>query len=326
MKKQIVVFFAVSLLYSNVHAECNQPGFLDCGTTGDVHWYVSSDGKTLTFSGNGSMGVTVDHLTGETIAKESNPHYTGNYEESAIDRTSAPWGKYNNTVTNVNISEGVTSVSDRAFMGFDKVENISLPSSIEKIGFAAFANTLSLKEVNIPDSVSVIPQACFMNSGLENLKIPNSVVTIGTNAFTSADALVNIVVPDSVGALHQEVFSNAQNLSSIVIGDNVSSIREASFKKLPSDAVIYCQDGNGKHGGKSCVELINAVETNFTGTIQPYTKVGQAMYAVTQNGKTRYYSSLSKMAKGIDMKRIYTIEEATDVSQKTGNMVKIRYK
>ena len=273
MKKQIVVFFAVSLLYSNVHAECDQPGFLDCGTTGDVSWHISSDGKTLTVSGNGAM----ENYT----ACEVNPHYDPADPLSAQARTVAPWGKYNNQIETINVEKGVTSLGSRAFQGLDHVTDVSLPDGLETIGSQAFDRAKSITNITSPDSVSDVGYAAF--------------------AWTSS--LQTVDVGDGITFDKRPFYGVGE------IGDD---IRISGSDMDLVETAVYCKSGGCDNLG-SDIDIGNLVAYQYEG----------GRYVV---GNTKYKNS-ADMQQGIHpVKRIYSIQEATEASKKTGNTIKIRYK
>ena len=105
-------------------------------------------------------------------------------------------------------------------------------------------------------------------------------------------------------------------IENIVIGDGVKSIGENALRGLPANAKIYCQDT----AAHKCDELINEV-TEGADKIVKYTK--DAYGRITVDGKT--YRSTENLARGVEMKRIYTVNEANKAAGKK-NKVLIRYK
>lgn len=112
------------------------------GTTGDCTW--SLDGTVLTISGNGDMGDYVDTIDG------------------IVGR---PW---DNSITSVNITDGVTSIGSVAFSECTNLTSVCLPETIKSIGRSAFSDCSNLTSINIPKNVSTIEAVAFNNC--KNLK------------------------------------------------------------------------------------------------------------------------------------------------------------
>lgn len=103
------------------------------GTSTNVTWNVIGD--SLYIDGTGDMA---DYAEGEA----------------------QPWIGYKDEIRHVEIAEGVTSVGDRAFEGYDKIESVSFADSILTIGEYSFSNT-GLQEVTIPDTVETVEKGAF---------------------------------------------------------------------------------------------------------------------------------------------------------------------
>ena len=99
----------------------------NCGATGsDVNWNFDTATGTLTISGNGAMAdYTVDG-TGD-------------------DR---PWKVYAESITKVQISEGVTSLGKSAFQNLTALRETNIPASITKLGDHIYRGDASLTTVN----------------------------------------------------------------------------------------------------------------------------------------------------------------------------------
>ena len=150
MRKSVLF---LSLVFTfNANAGCDEQGYFDCGTTGDVKWYVSNDKKTLTIKGSGNM---------EDYVNESNPNYDETNPKSAAARTTAPWGILSNEIESVVVEKGVTGLGQSCFQGLDHVTDIKLPDGLQTIGQQAFDRVKSLESLSVPDSVNQIGYAAF---------------------------------------------------------------------------------------------------------------------------------------------------------------------
>ncbi|MBQ2768574.1 MAG: leucine-rich repeat domain-containing protein [Clostridia bacterium] len=178
---------------------------------------------------------------------------------------------YCDSLTSIEISDGVTSIGNGAFYRCGNLMSITIPNSVTSIGHSVFVDCQSLTSVTlpdgltnigdytfsychfltniaIPDGVTNIGKKAFLYcSSLKSIKIPDSVTSIGEEAFRDCDSLTCIVIPDSVTSVGEEVFSACGNLTSIVIPDSVASIGNNAFGEC--DNLQYTIKGNGKYLG-----------------------------------------------------------------------------
>ena len=57
------------------------------------------------------------------------------------------------SLTNINIPNGVTNIGDEAFGGCRSLTNLNIPNSVTNIGDGAFSGCSSLTKIKIPSSV-----------------------------------------------------------------------------------------------------------------------------------------------------------------------------
>ena len=208
------------------------------GTCGDnLTWTLDSEGL-LTISGTGGM-----------------------YIYSVFDPS--PWDSYRDSIENVEIQNGVTSIGKDAFYKCTGLTSVTIPEGVISIGYEAFCNCTGLTSVTIPDSVTSIGSSAFEScTGLTSITIPDSVTSIGAWAFdactglesitvdggnkyyhsagnclikTASKTLVagckNSIIPNdnSVTSIGDYAFSYCKGLTSITIPDNVTSIGHSAF-------------------------------------------------------------------------------------------------
>ena len=73
---------------------------------------------------------------------------------------SMPWSRYNSMIKNIEISEGITSISRYAFYN-SNFNTISIPSSVVKIGYRAFFGARSCPVIVIPKTVKELGAGVF---------------------------------------------------------------------------------------------------------------------------------------------------------------------
>ncbi len=287
MKKMI--FILILLLCFNAFAECDEQGYFDCGTTGDVKWYISNDKKTLTVTGNGEMA---------DYGYTSNTYFDVNNIKSVPECTTAPWGQYNNLIETININSGVTSIGAAAFVGMEHVTNVNLPDGLQNIRDTAFDQMSALESLTIPDSVNKVGYAAFAwTSSLKKLDI--------------GDGFTQLSEPSpNKGKWEQAMFA--------YMGQIVPQHPDAYQAGLDANAIIYCDT---KVSG-ACEQIKNTYLLNnyLLDNFVTYSKEGDRYVLEGQK-----YKSLSDYEKGNPIKRIYTIDEANQVTGKT-NTFSIRYR
>ena len=98
------------------------------GMCGDKASWLLDDSGTLTVSGFGDMNT---------------------WASSDL----VPWNNYKDSIFAVVISNGVTSVSERAFEGCRNLETVTISQSVTKIGDYAFANCTDLKSAVLDENL-----------------------------------------------------------------------------------------------------------------------------------------------------------------------------
>ena len=179
----------------------------------------------------------------------------------------APWYAHREQITQLVISEGVTSIGNYAFNGCSGLTSVTIPERVTSIGSAAFDGCSGLESVTIPDSVTSIGSDAFEDcSGLQAvnisdlrcwlqisfsysdsnpltyahklylngnevtaLVIPEGVTSIGSYAFRGCSGLTSVTIPESVTAIGSSAFSDCSGLTSVTIPDSVTSIGYSAF-------------------------------------------------------------------------------------------------
>ncbi len=191
----------------------------------------------------------------------------------------------------------ITSIGNSAFSGHASLTTITIPDSVTNIGWSAFNGCSSLTSVIIPDSVTSIGDSAFSAcNGLMEMTVPfvgaNSNVTsassstlfgyiFGTSSYTGGTAikqyyssssyktyyiptllkkvtimggnildgafynfggLTSVVIGDNVTSIGKDAFYNCGGLTSVVIGDNVTSIGKNAFYDCDSLTSVVIGD------------------------------------------------------------------------------------
>ncbi len=173
-----------------------------CGAEGDnLTWTLDSDG-VLTISGTGDMA-----------------YYSASNE--------APWAEHRETITEIVLPEGITSIGDYAFADCSKVKEVIIPDSVISIYGGAFANCTELAYLRIPKSVKYITNTRDDGTNwniLDNyLHGCSKLITAGPiGSSCNIEYGWNIEIP-------HEAFWNCGNLESLHIASGITKIAEMAI-------------------------------------------------------------------------------------------------
>lgn len=107
----------------------------------------------------------------------------------------------------LEIENGVISISDNCFYGCTSLDNVVIPPSVKTIGTSA-----------------------FYKSGVSSLTLSEGIETINNSAFYGCTRLQNVVIPSTVTVLGQQIFQGCTSLSSAEFVDGVTLISSNMFR------------------------------------------------------------------------------------------------
>lgn len=173
------------------------------------------------------------------------------YDYSSADP--APWSAKNNDISEITVSEGVTSIGNNAFHSC-KAESVDLqrtslisigknafsrctmltsifiPESVQSIGSEAFSLCEGLSMVELPTTLTIIPDGIFTDCALlESITIPDTVTEIGANAFSKCTAFSLTGLPDGIKSIGAAAFENCGRIEELVLPETLEHIGEAAF-------------------------------------------------------------------------------------------------
>lgn len=170
------------------------------------------------------------------------------------------------------IPDGVKAISQRAFIGCEKLTEVIIPESVNHIGANAFSGCNRLTEIIIQENVDAIDKMAFNGCGslqkiiirgkiqsiedgvfgfchsLKEIEIPQGVARIGTEAFCGCYTLKNIVIPESVNRIGVNAFGGCSNLQNITILGDIKNISDSTFSNCSSLKEISIPHGVAKIG------------------------------------------------------------------------------
>ena len=168
------------------------------GSCGDnLTWTFSSATGTLTISGTGAM--------------------------TKYYKVKAPWTNRLDSIKQIVINNGVTSIGDYAFANCDGLTSITIPTGITSIGQYAF----------------------YQCGGLTSVSIPNSVTSIARNAFEWCSALISVTIPNSVTSIGEDAFFGCSGLTSLTCLNAVPpGVSYNTFTRVDKTIPLYVPKGS----------------------------------------------------------------------------------
>ncbi|MBO4573165.1 MAG: leucine-rich repeat protein [Clostridia bacterium] len=171
------------------------------------------------------------------------------------------------SLTSITIGNGVTSIGGSAFSGCSSLTSITIPDSVTSIGSGAFGGCSSLESITIPfvgakanvtetDTYQYpfgyifgtsdyaysteITQYCYgsslssttdstyyIPSSLQSVTVTGGNILYG--AFYNCSSLTSVTIGNGVTSIGEWAFYNCSSLTSVTIGNGVTSIGYAAF-------------------------------------------------------------------------------------------------
>ena len=229
------------------------------------------------FSANPLFYAKNLYLNGDLITDLVIPDNVTEIKDYAFDCCSS--------LTSVTIPNSVTSIGSSTFSGCSSLTSIVIPNSVTSIGSSTFSGCSSLTSIVIPNSVTSIGYSTFSGcSSLTSIVIPNSVTSIGDYAFYGCTSLKDLRIEGGDGILYlgynsydsygtgeglfydcpletlylgrnlnyeteetdgYSPFYKKSTLTSVTVGNSVTSIPTDAFSGCTSLKNLRIEDGDG---------------------------------------------------------------------------------
>lgn len=194
----------------------------------------------------------------------------------------APWSEHCFEITNVTISDGVTSIGSSAFC-YCSVKSITLPFGLKHIGASAFFNCPNIQQINIPDSVEYIdPYAFSCCKGLHTVQLPASLTLISEELFAECDNLRNLSIPDTVTEIGANAFSKCTEFSLTGLPSSIKSIGAAAFANC-GNIESLALPGTLESIGEAAFNGTVIDKASFDGTPEKWVAIGGNNCGIAQN-------------------------------------------
>ena len=193
-------------------------------------WYQTIDGNPI----ESSHEKRGDYYIYPTRNFSYNKDWQYNPFENDKDRLKA-----------VILPNGLESIGEGLFMGYNNLTYVALPGSLKKIGKNAFKGCVSLTNVNLPESVKEVGDYAFdgvkaevFNSFIyakcsENATeahIPNTVKEITAGAFMGCAGLTSVSIPMSVEKINTDAFRNCTGLTNVALPESLTWLGASTFE------------------------------------------------------------------------------------------------
>ena len=246
-----------------------------CGAVGSedsVQWNFNNSTGTLTISGTGKMSNLNNSTETENISDGA-----GTY----------PWANLKDSITNIVINDGVTSIGSKAFIAYTNVTSVNIGKDVSEIGVGALSQLSSCTTFNVSSENSnfttdttgalfdhsktkLIAFPC--GSSATTYEIPDTVTTISYGAFSRAASLTTIKIPESssLSTIGYGAFAFTTALETVnVIPASVETIGDIPFAQS-GVKYIYCADKDTKDRIQNKVTglLVDVLLTDETPAIE----------------------------------------------------------
>lgn len=193
-----------------------------------------------------------------------------NYSEDYL----APWSEHCFEITNVTISDGVTSIGDNAFHSCN-AERVDLQgTSLVSIGKNAFSRCTMLTSIFIPESVQSIGSEAFsLCEGLSMVELPTTLTKIPDGIFTDCTLLDSITIPDTVTEIGANAFLGCQVFSLETLPSGIKSIGAAAFANCGRIEELVLPE-TLEHIGEAAFNGTAIDKASFAGTPERWTAIG----------------------------------------------------
>jgi hypothetical protein len=198
--------------------------FSNCGTTA-----TSEDGTAI--------GLDIDLSKVKTIEKGafSNSDIL-RADLSSVEKLEDSVFKGCKKLSEVTLSDSITSISENTFNGCIDLTSVTLPDNLETIKADAFSNcgtatsedgTAVGLDIDL-SKVKTIESGAFSSSGLKEATL-SSVESLGDSVFKNCKELSKVTLSGSITSIPVNTFNGCTDLTSVTLPDNLETIESGAF-------------------------------------------------------------------------------------------------
>lgn len=192
----------------------------------------------------------------------------------------------NTTVQQVDIAEGIKSISPYAFNNCTSLTTVNLPSTMSEIGEGVFENCTSLDgTLTITSNINKIEDYAFKNTGLDAIVIEDGSdepLKIQNKAFEDNSTIATLTLPSTRNVyLYSESFADCDSITELDIPGNVK-INTGVFRDCDNLETVSIVGNDENDLGN---EFINCPNLE-TVTLSNVNEIGNYMFTDCWNLKT----------------------------------------
>ena len=218
-----------------------------------IEWSFDEATGTLTITGNG--GPMPNYPYAYSVPWAEHRAAIKAVELSDVTTIGSCALSYCESLTSIDLPDGVTSIDANAFSFCRSLSQIVLPDSVTSIGTAAFLECESLPDITLPDSVSSIGFRAFSSCrSLTSIDLPENLTEISNAAFDTCTSLASVSFPDGLTKIYDKAFVGCSSLTSIDLPDSVSYIAAEAFYACTALTSIDFSDNLTKIGADAFVK------------------------------------------------------------------------
>ena len=157
-------------------------------------------------------------------------------------------------ITDLIIPNGVTNISENAFVGCITIKNVVIPEGVNSIGKDAFMKCASLSSVSLPSTLKTINDSAFRLcekikdvyitdlSGWLNIKFATydaNPLCVAENLYLNGKLLRELVIPEGTTEIAPMAFYNFQGFDYIYLPSSIAFVGEDAFNFCGFDTVEF---------------------------------------------------------------------------------------
>ena len=211
--------------------------------TDNLHDYLSDLADAIREKKGTSGPINAQSFAEEIRTIESGGETKYEFGETMVDGS----GMGIMNLKNIVVSEGVTSLAQRAYYMYFKLQQIHLPNSLIDLGGGdTFYQCESLQSIIFPNAIKKIVYECCQNCyALASIHFPQALTQIDGYAFKNCRSLEQIRLPSGCSSIAIQAFNSCTKLSTIIIeAQTPPTLQSAVFDNNASGRLFYVPDAS----------------------------------------------------------------------------------